>query len=170
MKSIRNIALSALLSIGAFSTVTYVSCNPDACKDVVCSNGGACVDGNCNCTTGYEGTTCQTEVRAKFVKSWTASDKNVSDSKDLPTYTSNVVAGTTVSDVKISKFSDGLFIADVKATVTGTTITVPSQQPDNDGYYVEGSGTYNSTDMTISWTYTITDPAAKKISYTGSWK
>lgn len=169
MKSIRNIALSALLSVGAFTTITYTACTQDECKDVVCQNGGACVSGNCNCTTGYEGTSCETEVRAKFVKTWTASDKDISSGKDLSTYNSNIVNGSGILDVKVSNFS-GLFVSDVKATVSGNTITISSQEPDADGYYVEGTGTYNSADGTISWTYTITSPQNAKKSYTGSWK
>ena len=170
MKSIRNIAFSALLAVGAFSMVTYTACNKDECKDVVCQNGGTCVSGTCNCATGYEGTNCETQVRAKFVKTWTASDKDITNGDDLATYTSSIVNGTAITEVKISNFSDDYFNNDIKATVSGNTITIPSQQPDNDMYYVEGSGTYNSADKKITWTYTITNPLNSKISYTGSWQ
>ena len=36
MKSIRNIALSALLTFSAFTAVVYTSCNKDECKDGNC--------------------------------------------------------------------------------------------------------------------------------------
>lgn len=39
----------------------------DPCDKVVCQNGGSCNNGNCSCATGYEGTTCGTEMRAKFI-------------------------------------------------------------------------------------------------------
>jgi len=159
-----------MLAVGAFTMVTYTACNKDECKDVVCNNGGTCANGSCNCATGYEGTNCETETRAKFVKTWTASDKDITNDDALPTYTSSIVNGTTVTEVKISSFSDDYFTADVRATVSGNTITIPSQQPDNDLYYVEGSGTYNSSDKKITWTYTITDPVNQKISYTGTWQ
>lgn len=169
MKSIRNMAFSALLAVGAFTMVTYTACTKDECEDVVCNNGGACVSGTCNCATGYEGTSCDTEVRKKFLKTWTASDKEVGGS-DLPTYTPAIVAGASVTDVKISKFSDGYFIADVNATISGNTITIASQSPDDDGYKVAGSGTINTTDGKITWTYTITSNLGAVISYTGSWQ
>lgn len=66
MKSIRNIAFSALLTLAAFSTITYTSCSKDECEDVVCQNGGTCNDGNCACPVLFEGTRCETEVRAKY--------------------------------------------------------------------------------------------------------
>lgn len=170
MKLIRHIALTTMLTIGAFSAITYTSCNKDKCKDVVCQNGGTCnsTDGSCSCSTGYEGTNCETASRAKFEKTWTASDVNVSDNTNLPTYTSAIVDGTTVTDVKISNFSASYFTNDVKATVSGNTITIPSQQPDNDNYYVSGTGTY--ANGKITWTYTITNPLSQQISYTGSWQ
>lgn len=74
MKAIKHIALSALLTVGAFGTVLYTSCNKDACKDVTCQNGGTCNDGKCTCTTGYEGTNCETKSRDKFVGVYTGSE------------------------------------------------------------------------------------------------
>jgi len=169
MKSIRNIAFAAIMTIGAFSAVTYTSCNKDECKDVVCQNGGTCNDGNCACATGYEGTTCGEEVRAKVLKTWTAKDTDVSDNSSLPTYSAIISKGTGVTDVLISKLSDSYFTKDVKGTITGTTVTIPSQTPDNDNYKVEGTLSYNSTDKTITATYTITNPLGVTKSYKGTW-
>src|SRR4051812_10777864 len=74
MKSIRNIAFSVLLTVGAFGAVTYTACNKDECKDVVCQNGGTCIGGNCSCPTGYEGTNCETRSRDKFVGTYLGSE------------------------------------------------------------------------------------------------
>ena len=170
MRTFKQIALSAALAISAFGAVTYTSCNPDACKDVVCQNGGTCSDGNCTCATGYEGTNCETKATAKFVKQWSASDKEATTTTTIPTYVSAIVTGAGVTDIKISNFS-GLFTNDVVATVSGNTITVSSQQPDNDGYYVTtGTGTYDATTKKISWTYTLKNPLNVEKSYTGTWQ
>lgn len=169
MKLIRQIALTTMLTIGAFSVVTYTSCSKDNCKGVTCSNGGTCnsTDGSCTCSTGYEGTTCQTASRTKFEKTWTATDVKVSDNTALPTYNSAIVDGSTITDVKISNFS-ALFTNDVKATVSGSTLTIASQAPDNDGYYVSGSGTL--ANGKITWSYTLTNPSNVQVSYTGTWQ
>ena len=170
MKLIRRIALTALVTFTTFGAVTFTSCNPDECKDVICNNGGSCnsTDGSCTCATGYEGAACETEMRKKFMDTWTASDKEVGGS-DLPTYNSSIVAGSGVTEVKISNFSD-YFVNDVIATVSGSSITIASQDPDNDLYRVEGTGTFNAVDGKITWTYTITNPANLTKSYTGTWQ
>jgi hypothetical protein len=37
----------------------FSSCKSDPCETVNCENGGTCVDGTCNCPTGYSGVICQ---------------------------------------------------------------------------------------------------------------
>lgn len=171
MKSFKQIALGAALTIGAFGTVLYTSCNPDPCKDVVCNNGGTCNEGNCVCATGYEGTKCETASRDKFVKTWSASDKEATTTTTVPTYTSAIIGGTGITEIKISKFSDAFFTNDVIATVNGNVATIASQQPDNDGYYVTtGTGTYDATTKKINWTYTLKNPLGVEKSYTGTWQ
>ena len=71
MKSLRLVALSAFLTIGAASAVFYSSCSKDACKDVVCNNGGTCSGGSCTCPTGYTGTNCDTKT---FIGTWSGTD------------------------------------------------------------------------------------------------
>jgi hypothetical protein len=174
MKSLKQIAFGLILTVSAFGATLYTSCNKDKCKDVVCQNGGTCSEGNCSCATGYEGTNCETKETAKFVKSWTAADKTATGAS-VPAYTAIIVAGTDVTGVKISHFSgnnslgSSYFVNDVIASVSGTTITIASQSPDNDKYTVSGTGTYNSTDKTITWSYTLGDPTGATVSYTGTW-
>lgn len=169
MKSIRIIAMSALVTIGTFSTVFYTACNKDECKDVTCQNGGVCDGGTCVCPTGYEGSKCETAARAKFMKTWTASDTQAVPLAILPTYTSSIVAGSSITEVKISKFSDSYFLNDVKATISGTTITIASQTPDPDTFSVVGSGYIDTVSKRIRLNYTIFTPSNRRINYTGTW-
>ncbi|UTW64499.1 hypothetical protein KFE98_10285 [bacterium SCSIO 12741] len=39
----------------------FSSCNTDPCLDKMCSNGGVCVEGTCQCETGFSGENCEIE-------------------------------------------------------------------------------------------------------------
>ncbi len=50
------------LILGAFSLLLFASCKKDdpidPCENITCLNGGTCVNGECNCPTGYTGPDC----------------------------------------------------------------------------------------------------------------
>ncbi len=52
------------------------NCHPnyygESC-DILCVN-GEFANGNCNCFEGYEGITCETEIRARFIGAWDADE------------------------------------------------------------------------------------------------
>lgn len=169
MKSIKQILLGAFLTVSAFTAVLYTSCTKDACKNVTCNNGGTCSGGNCTCTTGYEGTSCETQSRTKFIKSWSASDLLTGGTSPIP-YTSAIVAGvsTDVTQVLIADFSD-FFTNTVTASISGSTITISSQNPDGNHYNVSGSGTL--ANGKITWNYTIkNDSTSVTQVYSGTWQ
>lgn len=173
MNKIKNMLFAGALTLSAFGVVTYTSCNKDECKDVQCNNGGSCISGTCQCASGYEGANCNTESRAKFVKSWAASDQ-IGTSNLV--YTVAIGNGTTINSVIISSaFSDNFFSNNISATVSNdasgnSIITIADQKPDANGNYrVAGTGTYSAGK--INWTYTITriTPASTQ-NYTGVWQ
>jgi hypothetical protein len=53
------IIISAMSTLSIFVLVLYASCSVDKCKDVSCKNGGSCKDGQCDCPSGYSGTSCE---------------------------------------------------------------------------------------------------------------
>jgi hypothetical protein len=167
MKKLKSILVASILTVATFSATVFTSCNPDACKDVVCSNGGTCTDGTCACAVGYEGTNCDTESKAKFLKNWTASDLQTGSSVPTP-YSCVIATGAGITNVIIaSTFADDFFVNNITATVNGNTITIGNQEPDSDGYKVSGSGTY--TNGSITWNYSLTNPTNSVLNYTGTW-
>lgn len=150
MKSIRNIALSAFLTVGAFTTMTYVSCNSDPCKDVVCQNGGQCVDGTCSCPTGYEGTSCETKSNAKFVGVYTATEDCSSGS-----YQVTITAGTNGTDVLVSNLGNygctttGTIVFD--GTVNSSSLTINDSKCNTQ---MNATGSYANGTLTINYTAT----------------
>lgn len=170
MKKMKMILMTAILGIASLSLVT--SCNTDQCKGVVCENGGVCsdLDGSCDCPVGYEGNLCETVSKSKFIKNWSASDK-VTGSTTPIVYSCVIADGADIQSVVIANtFRDDYFQNAINATVSGNVISIPNQQPDNDGYAISGSGTYNDVDGTISWSYTITEVATVlTVDHTGQW-
>jgi len=167
MKLFRQIALSAMVTVGVFGAILYTtSCSKDKCSGVTCNNGGTCSNGTCTCVTGYEGATCDTLSRTKFIKIWNASDMLNSH---LIAYTPSIVAGTSgVTSVAISNFSDFFTGVNTNGTVNGNTITIARQNPSVNNYYVAGTGTYAAG--VISWTYTIDSAGTATQNYTGTWQ
>ncbi len=148
------------------TAVVYV----DPCKNVVCLNGGTCSGGTCSCPDGYEGTTCEVLSNGKFIKTWTAADTSAPPSSFTAAYTVAITAGTAVTQVVITNFSDGFFSHQVNAVISGNAITIPLQEPDNDDYFVQGSGSYSPSGHYITWNYTLKNPSGDSLVHTGVWQ
>ena len=77
MKKITSTFLG-LAIVTTLSLLSLNSCTSDPCKDTTCENAGVPTeDGEdcfCLCATGYEGATCGTLVRAKFVGTFNAAE------------------------------------------------------------------------------------------------
>ena len=169
------ILMTAILGIASLSLVT--SCNTDQCKDVVCENGGVCsdIDGSCDCAAGYEGANCETLSRAKFINTagWAADETGSSSGQS--TFSVEIVANSTNEQAVYVKNVWNTFVNDVNATIDGNTITIPRQEPDNDDYFVEGSGTINTsvTPNVITVSYKVTDETVPATiitdNLTGTW-
>lgn len=74
MKNFRHIALSALVTIGAFGSVIYTGCK-DKCGSVTCENGGTCEENVCVCPTGYSGSSCTTTWTTEYVGTYNCTQK-----------------------------------------------------------------------------------------------
>lgn len=140
-----------ILGVVAVSAMSFNSCTTDPCKDVDCGENGTCVEGICVCDAGYSGANCETEDRAKFIGTWES--WGLCDSGILTNYIPTLTNGTSSTDVRITNFMG--FDNPVNATVSGSTISIATQDPDSDGYTVSGSGTFDPYQSTINWSYTI---------------
>jgi hypothetical protein len=153
MKSIRNIAFSALLTFGAFGAITYTACNKDECKDVVCQNGGTCSEGNCTCATGYEGTNCETVSAKKFIGTgaW-----NVSEPSCGGNYTTTVSTGTKATSIIIANLGNFTTPSMVVANADKNSLVINSYT-DPAGRVFTGSGTFSGDSYSITYTVTYSD-------------
>ncbi|GIV33180.1 MAG: hypothetical protein KatS3mg031_0715 [Chitinophagales bacterium] len=150
-----------ILSVLAISAIMFFNaCEEDACKDVTCLNAGTCVDGDCICAPGYEGTTCEIKMVDKFVGTYKLNENCPSGSiTDWPT--SIDASNTTINKILITGFGGfdcaGTAIV-VEATVNGKDITIVANQSFCGGDLVinSGSGSMNATNTAITITYSYT--------------
>lgn len=67
MRESKTIVKTLLAFLMLSGLVLLISCEQDPCLDLMCKNGAACVDGFCECPTGYEGAECEIHAASKFV-------------------------------------------------------------------------------------------------------
>ncbi len=156
MKSIRNIAFSALLTIGALSAVTYTACNKDECKDVVCLNSGVCNGGTCSCPTGYEGSDCGRKSNAKFVGTWSVTE-TCGSVNQTPYQVTITADGTDATKILVSNLGNyGCTVGGTitwNSTVSGATLTIADNKC---GTQMNATGTYANGKINITYTAVYT--------------
>ncbi len=152
--------LPALL--GAF--LLFATACGDSCDTTKCGF-GTCLDGTCECDLGYEKDSdgnCTIASRDKFLGNYTVNE-TCSNSGTATPYPVGIIAGTAVNEVKMNgvygPVATGGFVNSVIAKIEGNTITIDRQQPDNDKFYITGSGTINTTSSPVKITvqYTVTN-------------
>jgi hypothetical protein len=144
------------LMLMTFGVIAIASCKKeeDPCDNVTCLNGGTCNDGTCACAAGYEGSTCGTEQRSKFLASYNVSEScNVSGNFNYIMTISTSATG--VSSVVLNNFFG--VGASVTGNVSGTSITIPSQivNVNSIGTTFSGSGQVNGNILTLSYTIVV---------------
>ncbi len=81
------IVITFLSTVLLFVVLLHYSCNKkeevggqSPCANVVCYNDGSCIDGKCNCISGFEGDHCEINSRDRFVGSWAMTEKIIGSS------------------------------------------------------------------------------------------
>jgi hypothetical protein len=145
-----------ILGVAAIATIGLASCETDACQDVDCGTNGTCVEGDCVCDAGYEGTNCDTEERADFLGNYLLNETCPSGSIVDYAVTINP-SGSDVTKILINGFGGfqcgGSNIV-VEATVDGDNLTIANQEFCQGQITItSGNGTINSAGLVINLTY-----------------
>ena len=127
MKGILRPFLVSALTLGSMLfAVIYTSCTPDKCKAIACAYGGSCEEGACKCRAGYEGPTCETVTRSKFLGFWSVKEQG--SVTPLRQYPLSIEKDTAVTGVFIKNIYNYFSTQKVRAYVQGDTIIIPNQQ------------------------------------------
>ncbi len=159
----KTILTSVLVTISAFISITYMSCNNDKCKTIVCAYGGVCNEGACICPSGYEGTNCETISNLKFLGAWQVFEKG--STTNAANYTISINSTATVTSVSINNVFN-YFTLPITAYVSHDTLTIPNQELE--GKVIFGVGyIYSSTVYgqygAINMQYEVIDTATGRV-------
>ena len=134
-------------------------CHLDLCIGVVCPyTNTTCNEGTCICNTGYEGDTCGTLIRTKFLGTYNAIDSCVTPPNFVVTISA---ASDSIDQFYINNFDNRGTNAKVKAKVTkltnanGTVLTFNVNSQAVGSFIVEGlaQGYINTAQTTINLQY-----------------
>jgi len=144
--------LTTLCLAGLFGLITYLSaCKPDPCvtRNVQCKNNGICREGDCICSNGYEGDSCQFRVNEKFdsyyacIRTRLINDTIVDDNDDtLRVKAMNDKFGITFWSVRDS------LVEVINGTANGNYITIPEMTILDKKYW--GNGSLNKGVLTLT--------------------
>lgn len=158
MKFFRQIALTALVTMGIFSTVVYTGCK-DKCGSTTCQNSGTCVDNVCSCPSGYSGASCENTWTTEFLGTYTCSNEQCSSSVSGGTWESTVTVSSDNSGytVTISNFAGSGVSVD--ATVDSASNLYITAVPGVSGISAKGNYSVNAANAPngeIFMHYTVT--------------
>lgn len=144
MQLLKGITGTALLVVLVFTATVYTACkdkyvaSPNACTGIVCQNNGICLDGKCDCTSGYTGEFCQDKAIAPYIGKWRVTQEVVSRNGQ-PVSGMTTTYETTITEdpsgVTILNFSDFMGQPDFDNVLARIGVIVDSQYTYN-GYYI----------------------------------
>ena len=139
MKSIKLLSVLAL-----FLTVAlFQSCEDDPCEGVTCLNDGICLDGTCDCSTGYSGADCGTHCSEALIGTWEVTSGQTGFC-DFATY--QFAKGSTDTEIVVSiTATDGTTVVTGTGTLAFDCTTMNYSLP---SISTTGAITFNGTTLT----------------------
>ena len=131
------------------------SCRGDKCSSIICANGGVCDNGNCTCSAGYQGASCQTISRTAWLGNWSFFEKG--STAESQQYSMSIQAGNSnINNITFTNFLN-YFSVPVSGYVVNNNLFIPNQQLQ--GSSVQGTGyiTQTAAGNTITISCTVTN-------------
>lgn len=145
------LAVTAVFVLLSFFTLGYTACKKDKCKNVTCANSGTCKEGNCLCTAGYGGKSCETVMRDLYQKSYKG-DGEDNEGEDYPgSILKFSTRGTEINAMMldISDANGPVNSFEVLLEANGAYSIVPKSETD---VSYSGTGTISETEASLKLT------------------
>jgi hypothetical protein len=161
MKQNHIATITVCIMLIIFGTTAFVSCtksrdlvingtNIQPCKNVVCYNGGTCVDGACKCSAGFEGVDCNQKWNDRYQGTYIGSDDCNTSTNYTTTISTLVNRGDGILISNITKFAKNVNV-EAYLNPDKTTFNIAPQRFD-DSLYISGTGTQTeSKDFINIW-------------------
>ena len=143
-----NFKKSALLML---LTIMFLgSCKDEPCDNILCQNDGICIDGLCDCPSGFEGEFCEEFSRQKILGDFDVTSNCMGDTSVTETW-GIAASSAAFNEVLIGNFhKPALYVV---ATITDPNIIEIEEQLLN-GSEISGSGTIEGEGQ-LSIQYTV---------------
>jgi hypothetical protein len=123
MKNLYVKSITVCITVMVFCIAAFVSCTKyptkkngtiiEACQNVVCYNGGTCLDGRCNCPAGFSGADCQDLWNTSYTGTYEANDQCDVLNKYFVTIGTGGGNANQISVNGVSKFCQGITLQGV---------------------------------------------------------
>lgn len=147
---------AVLFSCCIATLVMYDSCIKDKCRQLVCDNGGVCVNGTCACPAGYEGATCSKMWNEKFSGKWMAADSVAKDNIVRYKYEISVAGINTKDSFYITGFANTVSKAILCKRLSYRMFSFEEQKIDTFLSIKSGTGTLDSVTGIMKGNYAFT--------------
>ena len=141
------------LSLMFLAMMLLGSCKDEPCDNIICQNDGICMDGLCDCPSGFEGEFCEEFSRQKILGNFDVSSNCVGDTSVTDIWA--IGASTSaVNEVLIGNFHKPAL--NVIATITEPNVIEIEKQffGGSTSYTIYGSGTIEAVGQ-LSIQYTV---------------
>jgi hypothetical protein len=131
-------------------TIAFAGCR-DKCKRITCLN-GTCVEGICNCSTGYFHEDCAAVINAAFPGTWVNTEECTAGSDGYS------IAMTAAGDSKTDLHIVGLWELNsdsVLATVGANGLDISINRQAVGGVEIDGEGLANADQNEVNLTYRV---------------
>lgn len=146
MKFWKHTLISALAFISVCTIVLYSACDRDSCLTLKCSHNAPCVNGFCQCPTGYEGTQCETRALDRYVGTYFGNTQCNGAPPVIDTLWVTPIANPNIVNLRRYRDYDHVYTA----TINGDNVSVVDTSANNSTVKI----TLNSKKITVDITTT----------------